>query len=90
MTRICLMGHQVSEARRQHGEIGVDGHSALQITQVVVEARPGFIRHELELDVLPLGQAEESISALTEILRKAGNCWLKTVDRHGVRLPPLH
>ena len=68
VARIGLVGDQVGDRGGQHGQVEVDGHPAVQVAQVVVEARPGLVRDELPIDVLAVGQTEEPVGAVAQVV----------------------
>ena len=65
---IGLVRDEVGERRRQHRQVGVDRHPRAQPAEVVVETRPRLVGDELELDVLALGQPEEPLGPLAQVL----------------------
>src|SRR5262249_47235189 len=56
--------------RRQHGKVGVDRDPTPQLAEVVVEARPRFVGHKVEVDVLTVGESEHAVCALAEVIGK--------------------
>ena len=89
VARVGLVGDQLPERGAQHGEIHVDRHPALQPAQVVVEAGPGLVGDELEVDVLTFRQPELSVGPLAQILGERVDGRLQLVDRYRLRLAPL-
>ena len=88
VARIGLVRDQVTERRAQHGQIGVDRHTTAKTAEVVVEARPRLVGHELPVDALTVGQPEESSRALAKVLGQRMKRGVQLLDRHGLGLTP--
>ncbi len=87
---VGLVGHQVADGGGQHRQVGVDGHPAAQAAQVVVEARPGLVGHQLPVDVLAVGQPEQLVGALAEVLGQRSDDGRAAWPGDGLRLAPGH
>ena len=65
------------------------GDPAAELAQVVVEARPRLVGHQVEVDVLAFGQPEERGRCAPGSRRPATRSPARSVlDRHRLRLPP--
>ena len=85
---VGLVGDEVGERGGEHRQVGVDHDPAAQVAEVVVEARPRLVGDEVEVDVLALGQAEEPVGALAEVLGERVDGRAQLLDGHGLRLAP--
>jgi hypothetical protein len=85
---VGLVRDEVPERGGEHRQVGVDGDAAAQVSEVVVEPGPRLVGHQVEVDVLTLGQAEGAVGALPEVLRKRGDGGSQLVDGDGLRLLP--
>ena len=90
MAGIGLVSHEMGERGRQHREIDVDRDLRLEPAQVVVEATPGLVGHQLEGDALAIGQTEQGPGPVPEVLGERGDRRLEVLDGHRLRLAPGH